>query len=71
MVLEIADFRTEEVLARVLDGRAADPMIARESNPVTNISEVRRSVRVWGSALRESLDQLHEIGCYVCTAAAE
>jgi hypothetical protein len=65
-VVEVADSNTNEVLARTVDGRNVQPVVMQESNPVTNTMEVKRSVRVWGSRLRSALDDLHEIGCYVC-----
>lgn len=65
-VLEISDSRTDEMLARTADNQIAEPNVVQNSNPVTNSAEVRRSVRVWGSRLRESLDELHELGCYAC-----
>jgi hypothetical protein len=66
LVVEVFDSVTDEILARVADKQNVEPVIARESNPATNLQEVRRSVRRWGATLRKSMDELHEIGCYVC-----
>ena len=65
-VLEISDSRTDEILARTADNQSVEPVVIQESNPVTNLMEVKRSVRVWGSRLRQALEELHELGCYVC-----
>jgi hypothetical protein len=67
LVVEVFDSVTDEILARVTDKQNVEPVIVRESNPATNLQEVRRSVRRWGTTLRKSMDELHEIGCYVCT----
>ena len=66
LIMEIRDSRTNEALARIADGRNVQPLVAKESNPVTNLMEVKRSVRVWGRRIRTGLDELHELGCYVC-----
>ena len=62
LVVELSDSVSNEILARALDGQRIQPMTMQESNPVTNINEVKRSVRRWGSTLRKGLDELHEIG---------
>jgi len=61
-VVELSDSVSNEILARAIDGQRIQPMTMQESNPVTNINEVKRSVRRWGSTLRKGLDELHEIG---------
>jgi len=66
LVLEVGDSVTGEVLARVVDTRHAESPFMQESNPVTNMSEVKRSVRSWGATVRKRLDDLHEIGCHAC-----
>lgn len=66
LVMELRDSVTNEVLARVVDGKRVEPMMAQESNPVTNTSEVKRSVRQWGAIIRKRLDELHELGCVAC-----
>jgi len=67
LVMELRDSRTNESLARVVDGTRVEPVVMQKSNPVTNINEVKRSARRWGSRIRTSLDELHELGCFVCS----
>ena len=62
LVVELSDSVTDEILARALDGQRVEQVVMRESNPVTNINEVKRSVRKWGVTLRKGIDELHEIG---------
>jgi hypothetical protein len=71
LVIEYSDSRTNEVLARATDRRAVEPTMAQESSPATNLAEVRRAVRVWGTQIRNSLDELHLLGCYMCNTPAE
>lgn len=66
LIVELRDSRTEETLARVIDSKRIEPVVARESNPVTNKMEVQRYARMWATRLVSSLDELHELGCYVC-----
>ena len=66
-VIEISDAQTDESLARVVDRQEVEPAFVQESNPVTNLNEVRRSARLWGARLRAALDELHDLGCYVCS----
>ncbi len=66
LLVELRDSRTEEPLARILDREEIEPVVARESNSVSNSMEVRRYARMWASRLVRSLDELHELGCYVC-----
>jgi hypothetical protein len=70
LVMEYSDSMTNEVLARATDRRAVEPATVRESSPATNLSEVRRAVRVWGTQIRSALDELHQLGCYICNAPA-
>jgi hypothetical protein len=67
MVVEVFDSFTDEILARVTDKKKVEQARVIESNPATNLQEVRRSARRWGSTIRRIMDDLHEIGCYVCT----
>lgn len=67
LVLELSDSRTNEALARVADRRNVEPVVMQESTSVTNAVEVKRSMRVWGSRIRTSLDDLHALGCYICS----
>ncbi len=67
LILELRDSRTEESLARVIDSKRIEPVVARESNPVTNKMEVQRYARMWATRLVNSLDELHALGCYVCS----
>lgn len=60
LVVQIEDSTSREVLARVIDRRAAEPAFARPSNPVTNTSEVRRLAGTWARIFRSSLDKWHE-----------
>ncbi len=60
LVLQIEDSMSREVLARVVDRRAAESVFARESSPVTNAAEVRRLARTWARILRNGLDKWHE-----------
>jgi len=62
LVVELSDSVSNEILARAIDGQRIQPLTMQESNPVTNLNEVKRSVRRWGSTLRKGLDELHEIG---------
>ncbi len=66
LVLEVSDSVSDEILARVVDKQNVEPVLVRASSPITNLQEVRRSVRRWGATIRKSMDELHEIGCYVC-----
>ena len=67
LVMEIRDSLTNEALARIADGTNVAPVVVQQSNPVTNLMEVRRSARVWGERIRTGLDELHQMGCYVCS----
>ena len=59
LVLELRDSITETILARAIDRRAAEgSMGMRESNRVNNRTEIRRLARIWGSMLRDRLDEL-------------
>ena len=60
LVLQIEDSMSREVLARIVDRRAADPAFAQESNTVTNTAEVRRLARTWARILKNGLDNWHE-----------
>jgi hypothetical protein len=62
LVVELSDSVTNEILVRAVDGQGINLLAMQESNPVTNLNEVKRSVRRWGVTLREGLDELHEIG---------
>lgn len=62
LVVELSDSLTNEILARAVDGQRVESMTMQESNPVTNLNEVKRSVRRWGVSLRKGIDGLHEIG---------
>jgi hypothetical protein len=60
LVLELQDSRSNEMLARALDGRNAQPLSMQKSSPGTNAQEVRREFRKWGKHLTAALDLLHE-----------
>ncbi len=60
LVLQIEDSMSREVLARIIDRRAAEPAFAQESNRVTNTAEVRRLARTWARILKNGQDKCHE-----------
>ena len=62
LVLQIEDSMSREVIARIVDRRAADPAFAQRSNTVTNTAEVRRLARTWARLLSRGLDKWHESG---------
>jgi len=66
LVLEVRDAETNQILARVVDRAGVENTSLQESNAVTNINEVKRSVRRWGKSIRQGLDGLHQAGCYFC-----
>ena len=68
LVMQIKDSQSNEVLARVADRRNVEPTFVQESNPVTNIQEVKRSFAVWPDRIRRGLDELHNLGCFQCDA---
>ena len=61
LVLELYDSESGEILARAVDRRAAESAYPRESNPVTNWSEVRRLARTWARILRQRFETVSEI----------
>ena len=71
LVMEYKDSETNEVLARATDRRAIEPTMTTESNSATNLAEVRLAVRVWGTQIRNGLDELHLLGCYICNTPAK
>ncbi len=60
LVLELRDSRSNEILARAVDGLGVAPVVMQKSYPGTNAMEVKREFRKWGKRLTETLDQLHE-----------
>lgn len=66
LVVEVYDSITDEIFARIADEKNVEPVVMLKSSPGTNLQEVRRSVRRWGSTIRKAMDELHELGCYVC-----
>jgi hypothetical protein len=58
LVLELRDSLTDELYARAVDRRAAEPLAPTRSTAVNNRAEVRRAVRRWAAVLREQLDEL-------------
>ena len=66
LILQIEDSMSREVLARIVDRRAAgtqrDFEFAMPSNTVTNTAEVRNLARTWSRILRNGLDKWHESG---------
>jgi hypothetical protein len=71
LVMEYRDSVTNEVLARATDRREVEPTMVGESSPATNLAEVGRAVRVWGTQIRKGLDELHLLGCYICNTPAK
>jgi len=58
LVLEVRDSVTEAIMARAVDRRAAESAFDfRESNRVTNMSEIRRLAGTWARILRDRLDE--------------
>ena len=51
-----------EILARTIDRRAVDPVVAQRSTRGFNMAEVKRELRRWASTPTERLDALHELG---------
>ncbi len=61
LILEAADSRSNEVIFRAVERRAAERQgLAMLSNTVTNWAEVRRLIRRWATTLREGLDAIPE-----------
>ena len=59
LVIEFIDSQSGTVLVRAVDLDAAQQQgIAFESNPVTNMAEVRRLAKQWAQLLRRSLEEL-------------
>ena len=57
LVLELRESESNAILVRAVDRRAAErPGQAIESTRVTNMAEVRRLGRRWGTILRDGLD---------------
>ncbi len=71
LVVELRDSRTEEALARMVDRQQIEPVVMRESTPPANKMEVSRYARNWGARLRAGLDELHELGCFVCNVPGD
>ena len=71
LVLQIEDSMTREVLARIVDRRAAqspgggDITFAMPSNAATNRADVRRLAQTWARLLTRGLDKWHESGAEV------
>jgi len=61
LILEVVDSRSNEVIFRAVERRAAESHgMVMPSNSVTNWSEVRRLIRRWATTLREGLDAIPE-----------
>lgn len=58
LVLEVRDSVSHTVLARAVDRRAAENMMAFESTPPRNRAEVRRLGRRWGQIIRDGLEAM-------------
>lgn len=60
LILEAADSRSNEVLFRAVERRAAQTQsgMATQANTLTNWADVRRLLRHWAVALREGLDSI-------------
>ncbi len=68
LVLQIEDSMSREVLARIVDRRAAQPAgggditFAMPSSSASTNAEVRRLARTWARLLTRGLDKWHESG---------
>ena len=63
LVIQIEDSMSREVLGRIVERRAAEPAFgAQISSTVTNLAEVRRLIRRWGTVFRNGLDRWYESG---------
>jgi hypothetical protein len=61
LIIEAADSRSNEVIFRAVERRAAESQgVAIRSNTVTNWAEIRRLLRRWAMTLREGLDSIPE-----------
>ena len=60
LILEVVDSRSNEVIMRAVERRAAEGAYAMRSSPVTTWSEVRRLTRRWAIKLRDGLDSVPE-----------
>jgi len=61
LVLELRDSQSGEIFVRTIDRRKAESAFIRESNPVTNMAEAKRSFRRWARILREGLDKAYNL----------
>jgi hypothetical protein len=61
LVIELRDSQSGEILARAVDGRAADSPFAFEANSVTVWSEVRRLAQYWANLLVDRLNTFEKI----------
>ncbi len=62
LVLQIEDSMSREIIARVVDRRAADPAFAQRSSTVTNTAEFRHLARTWARILTKNIDKWYESG---------
>ncbi len=62
LILEAADSRSNEVIFRAVERRAAESQSGQmgRSTTVTNWADVRRLLRLWATTLREGLDSIPE-----------
>jgi Protein of unknown function (DUF3313) len=60
LVIQMEDSMTREVIARIIDRRAAEPAFPTRSSPVTNLAEVRRLAGAWARAFRSAIEKWHE-----------
>jgi len=65
LVIEVRDSMSDEILARAVDRRAAQPFGGEiqsfPSNSVTAKAEVSRVMTQWANLLREGIDYLHDL----------
>ncbi|MFP6807149.1 MAG: DUF3313 family protein [Pseudomonadales bacterium] len=59
LVLEFRDSESNEILARGVDRRGVDPVMAVRSTSVSSRGEVKRELRKWAVRLREGIDSFH------------
>lgn len=61
LVLELRDSMSEEILARVVDRRAASSAFPRKASAVSTQAEVRNAAHHWAGMLRKRLDGLSSL----------
>jgi len=62
LILEAADSRSNEVIFRAVERRAAESQSGQigRATTITNWADIRRLLRLWATTLREGLDSIPE-----------